>query len=145
MNSFAHKQNQQLPNGQSAQHAAANMQANAPQQHPQQHPQAQNNQAQPQVPQQQQQLNGAPNQSVQQPPNAAPTLNDGPFGAGTLGMPMNDDYPLQMDFGGTSVDDLDSFDFDSFLTSDETFGMDNMVGLDANFAFDGEMGALEGN
>ena len=108
-NSFAHTQNQKLPNG-APTAATAAQQAN---------PTAQQAAAA-----------AAAAQNAQQPPGA-----DMSFGMGIDDSSFDN---LGLDFG-MSADTLDTFDFDSFLNDngDSAFGLDGNFGFDGEIGLDG--------
>lgn len=115
-NSFAHKQNQQLPNGAPGVGQANTTPNNNQQGGPNQQPNVGG--VGPQAAQQQQQ---------QQPADLGfPMLNDDQFNGLDLGFPIGED-------------NLDTFDFDSFLNNDS-----GDFAFDVNVAFDGDPLAMEG-
>ena len=114
-NSFAHKQNQQLPNGQPAAPAPANANAN-------------NGPAQNQQPQQ-----TAAN-AAQGPQTTGADMNGPPFGSSLMG----EEFSLGLDFP-MNEDALENFDFDSFLNQDGGDGLDF-----GNFAFDPIEAGMDG-
>lgn len=112
LNATSFAKNQQLPNGAPATTAQANpANANAQQNATQQQP------------------------AATAPPSQQPPSNDLPFG--NLGM---DEGQFNELVGFDMSNDLDNFDFDSFLNADT----DGNAFLDASFAFDGSEIGLDG-
>lgn len=77
--------------------------------------------------------------AASRPDPSAGLVEPPPFGQ--LDPSLDPDFNLiESDIFGNTGGDLDTFDFDSFLNNDDVGGL----GFDANYAFDGATGDLQG-